>query len=132
MDMDENELNQKFMVYEQQIRQFQEQLNAVERATLDMSSIYEGLDDLKGKEEQEILAPMGRGIFVKAKLLSEKLTVEVGEGIFTEKSIDETKSLIEKQQVKMKNTQKDIESELEKINQEITVTMREFQENKNN
>jgi prefoldin alpha subunit len=130
--MDENELNQKFMVYEQQIRQLQDQLNAVERAILDMSSIYEGLNDLKGKEDQEILAPMGRGIFVKAKLLSEKLTVEIGEGVFVDKSIDDTKELIKKQQEKMNKAQKDIESELEKVNQEITSTMREFQESKNN
>ena len=126
--MNETELNQKFMGYEREIRNLQDQLNAVERAILDMASINEGIEDLKGKEEKEILAPVGRGIFAKTKLLSEILTVEVGEGVFVEKSIEDTKKLIEKQKEKMLNAQKEIESQLDKVNHEVTETMRDFQE----
>lgn len=126
--MNESELNQKFMVFEQEIKHYQDQLNAVEKAILDSASIYDGLNDLKGKEGQEVLAPMGRGIFAKAKLISENLKVEVGEGVFIDKSIDDTKELISTQQEKLKNMQKEIEGELTRINNEITQTMREFQE----
>lgn len=129
--MNEQELNQKFAGYEAQIRQLQEQLNAVEKTILDLSSIFSGLDELKGEEDKEFLAPIGRGIFARAKLISEKLTVEIGDGMFTEKTIDDTKKLITEQQKKLKDMQTNIENDLEKVNKEITATMKEFQAQQN-
>lgn len=125
--MNEQELNQKFMAFEQQIKQLQEQMRAVEQAIFDMQIISTGLDDLKGQVGEEMLAPIGRGIFVKAKLLSETLTVDVGAGNFVSKSIDETKAIISDQSTKLKVTQADLSIELEKINKQITTTMQEHQ-----
>lgn len=122
--MNEQELHQKFQVFEQQIKQFQEQLRSVEEALYDMNFISNGLDDLNGKVGEEIMAPLGKGIYVKAKLLSETLTVDVGAKNFVEKSIPETKELINEQLVKLKEVKKDLELELDKINSEITETMK--------
>lgn len=122
--MDE-ELNKKFMVYEKQIRQIQEQLQVIEQAILDMNQINIGLDEIKGKKDLEILSPLGRGIFVKAKILSDELTVDVGEGNFVKKSIPETKEIIVEQVKKLEEMKKDLESELEKIDKDMTQTMQE-------
>lgn len=121
--MNNEELNQKFAVFEQQIRQIQEQLGAVEQAIVDLTSINTGLEDLKGKKDEEIMAPIGRGIFVKAKLLSEDLTVDVGGKNFVNKSIPETKELIEDQVGKLNEMKEALDKELEKINNELTSTM---------
>jgi prefoldin alpha subunit len=126
--MNQEELNKKFMQFEQQIRQIQEQIGAVEQAILDMSQIKMGLDEIKGKKGEEIMAPIGRGVFVKAKLLSEDLTVDVGGKNFVGKSIDDTKKLIEEQVEKLKEIKKELEMELEKINQEITAVMVEHEQ----
>ena len=125
--MNEQELNQKFAEYENKIRQLQEQLRAVDQAIYDMKVISSGVEDLKGKEDEEILAPIGRGIYVKTKLLSEKLTVDVGSHNFVEKTIDETKDLIKVQREKLENVRTDLESKLKAIDSEITQTMKEFQ-----
>src|SRR3989338_2725456 len=61
----------KLSLFEQQINQMQQQLQSVERGIIDLSSLELELDDLKGSNGKEILAPVGRGIFAKAKLLSE-------------------------------------------------------------
>ena len=53
--------------------------------------ISSGLGDLKGKKGKEIFAPVGRGIFAKAKLDSEEMLVDIGNGNFLSKSIDEAK-----------------------------------------
>jgi len=124
--MDE-ELNRKFRIYEQQIMQINEQLQAVEQATLDMGQINLGLDEIPKNKDSEILAPIGRGIFVKAKIVSEELTVDVGEGTFVKKTIPETKEIIIEQIEKLGMMKNDLENELEKINQEITQTMQEAQ-----
>lgn len=126
--MNQEELNKKFMEFEQQIRQIQEQIGAVEQAILDMSQIKMGLDEIKGKKGEEIMAQIGRGVFVKAKLLSEELTVDVGGKNFVVKSIDDTKKLIEEQVEKLKGIKKELEMELERINQEITAVMVEHEQ----
>jgi prefoldin alpha subunit len=126
--MNQEELNKKFMQFEQQIRQIQEQLGAVEQAIMDMSQIKMGLDEIKGKKGEEIMAPIGRGVYIKAKLLSEELTVDVGGKNFVGKSVDETKKLIEEQIEKLKNIKGELEMELEKINQEITAVMMEHEQ----
>lgn len=107
--------------------QIQEQQRAIEQAMLDMNTIALGLGELVGKKDEEILAPIGRGIFVKAKLLSEELTVDVGANNYVKKSIPDTKKLILDQIEKLKIPKKELEDELEKINNEITQTMQEHQ-----
>jgi len=47
--MNQDELNRKFMVFEQKIRQVQEQLGVVQQAILDLSQIDSGLNELVGK-----------------------------------------------------------------------------------
>ncbi len=126
--MNQEELNKKFMQFEQQIKQIQEQLGAIEQAILDMSQIKMGLDEIKGKKGEEIMAPIGRGVFIKAKLLSEELTVDIGGKNFVGKSVDETKKLIEGQIEKLKGIKGELEMELEKINQEITAVMMEHEQ----
>lgn len=125
--MNQEELNQKFQIFEQQIMQVQNQLRAVEQAILDMNTISTGLGELVGKKDEEIMAPIGRGIFVRAKLLEENLLVDVGAHNFVKKTIPETKELIEKQVEKLKLSKKELEKSLETINEDITKTMQEFQ-----
>ena len=128
--MNQEELNQKFMVFEQQIRQIQEQLGAIEQAILDMSQIKLGLDEIKGKTGEEIMAPIGRGVYIKAKLLSEELTVDVGGKNFVGKNIEETKELINEQIEKLKEIKVQLEKELDKINDEITSVMMKHEKEK--
>jgi len=124
--MDE-ELNKKFMVYEREIRQIQEQLQAIEQAILDMNQINIGLDEIKGKKDLEILSPIGRGIFVKAKTVSDELTVDVGEGNFVKKTIPETKEIISEQAKKLEEMKKELEKGIEKIDKDMTKALQETQ-----
>ena len=125
--MNEQELNQKFQMFEAQIMQVQQQLQAIEQAIVDMQQIDIGLEDLIGKKEEEIMAPIGRGIYVKAKLLSEELVVDVGGKNFVNKDIPETKEMIQGQVKNLEGLKKELESELDKINEELTNTMKDFQ-----
>lgn len=122
----------KLSVYEQQIQQLQQQLEAVEQAINEMSSLKSGLDELTISKEKEVLAPIGRGIFAKTKLISEELTVDVGGKNFVKKSIPETKKLIETQIKKLEEVAEELKDNLEKINEELTeVFMNSQKEHKN-
>jgi prefoldin alpha subunit len=119
MEKNEQELMFQLSMYEQQMQQFQQQLQSIEQGIIEMSSLNIGLDELIGSEGKEILSSIGRGIFVKTKLLSEELIVDIGEKTFVKKNIPETKQLIQKQIVKLENLKKELNNNLEKLNAEI-------------
>lgn len=126
-EQNQQELMFKLQMYEQQMNQLQQQLQAVEQGIVEMSTLNLGLDELVGKESKEILAPIGRGIFAKAKLLSEELTVDVGSKNFVKKSIPETKETIQEQIKKLEDVKADLEKTMNEMNQEFMKLIEEAQ-----
>lgn len=114
-------------IFEQQIHQLQEQMDAVEKGINDLGILGFGLDELKGSVGKEILSPLGRGIFVKTKLESEDLTVDIGGRNFVKKSVPEAKEIIEGQIKKLIAVKGELNENLEKISDEMTRTLEEFQ-----
>ena len=118
MEEKQQELLFKLSVFEQQIRQLQQQINAIEQGILELESLNIGLDEIKNSEGKEIFAPIGRGIFVKSKILSDDLTVDVGGKNFVKKSVPETKEMIKKQVEKLEEIKKDLNNNLFEIGKE--------------
>jgi len=125
----ENENSQellfKLSMYEQQIQQLQQQLQMVEQGIVELGSLNLGLDDIKDGEGREIYAPLGKGIFVKSKIISKELIVDIGDKNLVAKSVDETKELITKQIVKLEDVKKQMEDTLENLGNELTKTLGE-------
>ena len=115
----QQEIMLKLSLYEQQMQQIQQQLQLVEQSTAELTSLDIGLDDLKGSKGKEIMAPIGRGIFIKSKLISEELIVDIGGKNFVKKSIAETKKLIEVQIKKLEEVKENLTSSLEEINNQM-------------
>jgi prefoldin alpha subunit len=130
MDKEQQELMFKLSMFEQQIQNINQQLQAVEKAITDMTSLNLGLDELKGKQGEEILAQIGRGIFVKAKLISEDLTVDVGGKNFVKKSIPDTQKIINEQIKRLEEAKEELGKAMEEINGQLTETMMEHQSKK--
>jgi len=122
-DTEKQELIFKLSMFEQQAQQIQQQLQAVEQGIVEMRSLSIGIGELKGAEGKEILAPVGRGIFVKAKLLSEKLIVDIGKKNFITKDIPETQDIISEQISKLEEVRESLEASMEDINRELTNTI---------
>ena len=127
----ENELMVKFSVFEQQIRQIQQQLEVIERNVMEMNSLSIGLGELHGAEGKEILSQVGKNIFVKTKLISEELIVDIGDGNFVKKNIEDTKKLIGKQIKKLERVRDELNSALEDINNEMTKIIVQAHDNQN-
>ncbi len=130
--IEQQELFYKFSMFERQIQELQQQIEAIERGIADISSLNFGLDELVGAKDKEIFAPMGKGIFVKAKLMSEELNVDIGNGNFVKKSIPETKQLIQEQIGKLVEVRKELEENLDEIGKEIGKMMKQSQEEHSN
>jgi prefoldin alpha subunit len=127
-EQEQQELLYKFSMFERQIQELQQQTEAVERGLVDLNSLNLGLDELVGGTGKEIFAPFGKGIFVKAKLISEELNVDVGNGNLVKKSIPETKELIEEQIKKLGQIKEELEHNLEELGEEVTKMMNLAQE----
>jgi len=117
----------KLQMFEQQIKQLQEQMQAVEQTAIELNSLNIGLDDIVGAKDTEIMAPIGRGIFAKAKLLSEDLIVDVGGKNLIKKTIPETKDILTEQLKKLDAAKKELDIEIEKVNKNLTESIIEAQ-----
>ncbi len=127
-EQEQQEVLYKFSMFEKQIQELQQQIEAVERGIMDLNSLNFGLDELTGSKDKEIFAPLGKGIFVRAKLISEELNVDVGNGNFVKKSIPETKDLVEEQIKKLLQIKTELENNLEQLGKELTDMMKDIQE----
>ena len=118
-DNNQQEMMMKMQMFEQQMQQIQQQLQMVEQGIAELNDLNKGLDDLVGKKGKEILAQIGRGVFVKANLVSEDLTVDIGGKKFVKKSIPETKETIGKQIKKLEEVYGQLSGSMEEMNKEV-------------
>lgn len=123
----QQEMMYKLQMYDQHMQNLQKQLQAVEQGTKEITQISQGLEDLKGSSGKEILAPIGRGIYAKVKLLSEDLIVDIGEGNMVKKSIDDTKKIISEQVEKLNGVKKELNENMGQIQQELQKMLSEAQ-----
>jgi prefoldin alpha subunit len=123
----QQEIIYRLSMFEQQIGQLQEQMDAVEKGIADLGVLNFGLVELKGSIGKDVISPLGRGIFVNTKITSETLTVDIGGKNFVKKSIPETKEIISEQIKKLIVIKKDLNDNLERVSQEMTRTFEDFQ-----
>ena len=123
----QEELNYKLGILEQQIQQTQDQLKAVEDTIGELKILNSGLDNLIGSKNKETFSNVGRGIYIKTKILSENLLVDIGNKKLVKKSVPETKEIIKEQIKKLEEIQEQLEKSMEDINQELTKTFLEYQ-----
>jgi len=126
-DQKQQELMYKLSMFEQQMQLIQQQIEAIEQAVNETSLLNSGLESLKNPKDKEIFASVGKGIYVKGKLLDEKLLVDVGGKRFVKKTVDETQETIKDQIKKLGEVKKELENNLEKINGELERIFSEYQ-----
>jgi len=126
----QQEIIYKFSVFEQQMQQIQEQLELIEQGMHDLDELKKGLESIKGKKDKEIFAHIGKGIFVKAKLLSEDFIVDIGKKNFVKKNIDETKTMIDKQVERLESMKESLNGSIEDINSEMIKLIGEVERGK--
>lgn len=113
---------------EQRIQKVQEQLMLVEQQRAEISSLSSSLDKIKGKKDREILAHIGKGIFIKSKIMNnDEIIVDVGSKVFLKKSIDGGKEIIEKQLEELANVKDILLEDLSKTKNEAEAIILEIE-----
>ena len=124
--MEQNELQKRYMEYQmidQNIKQLKEQMELADQQLIEIMAAIQSLDEFSSiKEGSEILVPVNNGIFAKAKLQKEdNLLVNVGGATIVNKSIEDTKKLIEKQKEEMEKIRKSISENINKLVEKASV-----------
>jgi prefoldin alpha subunit len=125
--MENQEIVFQLSMLEQQLQQLQQQLQAVDRGITELESLNLGLDEIKDAKDKEIFAQIGRGIYVKAKIISEDLTVNIGENNFVNRNVPETKELISEQIKKLRDVEAELERNIETTNNNFLELVQEYQ-----
>ena len=84
----------------------------------ELGSTQQALEDIpESKWDLELLVPLSSGIFVKAALKqNDKIILNVGAGTAVEKSIDETKELVDKQKMELATVRDQLAQQVQMLN----------------
>ncbi|MFH1365772.1 MAG: prefoldin subunit alpha [archaeon] len=114
----DKELFFKMNMLDQYMKNMQQQIEVVENEIRELSLLKKDLEELKNSSGKEIFSSVGKNIFIKAKIISEELLMNIGEETLVKKSIPETAKIMEKQIEKLKIVKKEILSEIDNLNEE--------------
>lgn len=93
----EQEILQRAMTMRQQSEEIEKQLSFIKEQIFELEQFADNLQTLKESKEKEILAPLGKGVYVKSERLEDTFFVEVGAGVVVKKSLEDTKRIIDGQ-----------------------------------
>ena len=111
---------------EQEARQIQEQLGLIDRQLVEFQLLSLHLDDINNfKQGDEILAPIGKGIFLNTELKGKQLFVDIGSKVVVKKSAKDVKEIIEKDIQKLNEARNKVSKDLDTVLQEI-IKMQSF------
>ncbi|GEM_PF-1227345 len=117
--MGKEEYLMQLSMLEQQAREIQQQVSLVNQKINELAVLKISLEKLHETQEKEFLAPLGEGVFVKAKLEEKELFVNVGSKVVVRKSIKDTKAIIDKQQGQLEEVRTELEGNIELLNKEL-------------
>jgi len=131
----ENELESKILeirLFESQIAKLEQQMALLDQQIIELQSLQADLDAIKNVKNQDILAPLGRDVLIRAKLESvDSVLLNVGARVIVKKDIEGAKATLEKQKQSFLEARSDINKGMDNIIERIMQIEKEIKEIKN-
>lgn len=127
-EKNQQEILFKLSLIEQQMQNLHSQLQAVEKGIVELETLKIGLEEFNNSKGKEIIAPLGKGIFTKAKIISDKLIVDIGNKNLIKKSVKDTQKLIVEQIGKLREAKKELDENLEATSKDAEKMINGFEE----
>lgn len=114
------------------LRELEQTLILLERQIAELQVCQFSLDELEHiKEDTEMMAPLGSGIFIKAKLADKKeVLLDVGAKAFCEKNIDEAKKVLKQKLDKATDVHARLSNEMRNLAQNMMMLEQQLREKK--
>ena len=116
---EETKLKEKYMEFqmlEQSLAHLNQKKASIENQMNEFVSLQESLDSLKNsKDHSPMFSPLGSGVFIKSELKDSKnVLVNIGSNIAIERTVEDSKELVEKQMTELRGILIKLESEIGK------------------
>lgn len=121
--MDQQQIMQVQMM-EQEAQQLNQQIQLIEQNVKEMQELELSLNEIDKEASKEMLANLGKGIYLPVEIKDKKLIVEVGRKNFVKKTIPETKNIIKEQLENLIGAKAQILERLESLQIEIESMMK--------
>jgi len=84
-------------ILDQQLRQMEEQARKVEQVIYEQQMMESSLDELKGNKSNDVMIPIGPGLFVPGKIeKTDYVLMHIGGKVISRKKLEDAKKIIEK------------------------------------
>ena len=117
----------RIQMMEQETNQLNEQLKAVDQNVAEMNDLKASLEEIESNDSKEIMANLGKRIFIPVDIREKKLIVEVGKGNFVKKNVSDTKKIVDEEGDKLMDAKNQIMGRLDELQNEMTKMIMEFQ-----
>lgn len=128
--MANEEILMKLNFFQQQSEKMQEHVQIINQQISEFEVLKLSLEKLDENSNKEILAPLGKGIFLKSKPLEREFFVNVGENIVVKRNTKDTCKIIDRQINELEGIKTKILENIQQINEELENLLEEAQ-NKN-
>lgn len=115
---------------EQEAGKLQQQMYMIDQQVLELQNLQMGLQELEKSEEKEMLANLGKSIFIKTEILSKNLLVDVGNRTFVKKSIPGTLKIVDEQLGKLIDVKNKILQAMQELQEEMERLIAEAEKEK--
>lgn len=115
--MEQQEILIKFSALQEEGKRIEEQIQIINQQIGEFQVLMLSLDKIE--EKGEILAGLGKGVYIKSEVKEKELFVNIGNGVVLKKSNSETKNIIEKQIMQLDEVKQHLLGEIEKINLQL-------------
>ena len=106
---------------EKQTQEIEQHSNFLQQEIQDLSKFKENIGSMQGNASgNEILASLGKGVYVKASMTDKKLFVDVGAGVIVKKSPADTEKIIDAQLKKLSEAKLQLQDKLEIYQMELS------------
>jgi len=120
------ELREKYSIS----NQLEEQFNLISQQVNELEDFGVHLSELDSSNENEILASLGKGVYIPSTIKEKELYVNVGSGIFVKKKPGEAKKVVEGQLKELAKAREELAERIEGLNEEMRELMQKLETEK--
>jgi prefoldin alpha subunit len=95
--MENQEYIMRMQMIEQEASKLDQQIQAIDQQMSELVAIKSSIKELESTKEKDMMANLGKGIFVKAELKGKEMFVNVGKDVLVKKTPTQTIKVIEEQ-----------------------------------
>ena len=124
------ELFMRATILQQQSQEIEQNLQIIDNQISEMDAFSKNLSDLSDSNEKEILASIGKGVYIKANLENKDLFVDVGAGTIVKQTPGETREIIDSQIPKLREARIQLTAQLESFHAQFHELVQEIEKEK--